>query len=111
MSQPGEEPGDITRLQRGIRGGDPRAEDELLGLVYNQLRSRAAHLMRAERPDHSLQATELVHEAFVRLMRSSNAIDWQDRTHFFAIAARQMRRVLVDHARSASHDLPGAGNH
>ena len=78
--------------------GDPRAAEKLLPLVYDQLRALAAHHMHKERMDHTLQATALVHEAYLRLV-DGEEIDWQGRAHFFALAATTLRRVLVDHAR------------
>jgi RNA polymerase sigma factor (TIGR02999 family) len=89
---------DITAALRSWRRGDPSAEAELVGLVYDDLRAKAAKILSGERPDHTLQPTALVNEAYVRLV-DQRAVDWQDRAHFFAIAARVMRRVLLDHAR------------
>ena len=89
---------DITRLLRAARAGDSRAGDELLPLVYSELRRIAAAHFRQERPNHTLQPTALVHDAYLRLSKESN-IDWRDRVHFFSIASRVMRRILVDHAR------------
>jgi RNA polymerase sigma factor (TIGR02999 family) len=90
---------DATELLNSHVSGDARASSELLPLVYARLRKLAAHYMKAERPGHSLQPTELVHEAYLRLI-DGERVNWQGRTHFFAVAARQMRRVLVDHARA-----------
>ena len=81
-----------------VRRGNRQASDELIALVYPDLRQLAARLMRPERPDHTLQTTALIHEAYLRLLGSSS-IEWQDRAHFFALMAAQMRRILVDHAR------------
>jgi RNA polymerase sigma factor (TIGR02999 family) len=78
-------------------GGDPSAASRLLPLVYDELRSLASGLMRKERPGHTLSPTALVHEAYVRLIDNSR-IDWKGKTHFFAIAAKEMRQVLVRHA-------------
>jgi len=78
--------------------GDPLAAEKLLPLVYDQLRALASKHMRAERMDHTLQPTALVHEAYLRLV-DGEQIDWQGRAHFFALAATTLRRVLVDHAR------------
>jgi RNA polymerase sigma-70 factor, ECF subfamily len=91
--------GDITQLLARMAGGDRRAEDELLPIVYTQLRALAEHFLRSERRDHTLQATALVHEAYLRLL-GGGQVSWQNRAHFFAIAARTMRRILVDHARN-----------
>lgn len=93
--------GDITELLSRIKGGDRDAQSQLIPLVYAELHRLAASFMRRERPDHTLQATALVHEAFLRLA-ASPAIDWQSRAHFFAVAANSMRRILVDHARLAN---------
>jgi RNA polymerase sigma-70 factor (ECF subfamily) len=81
-----------------VRRGSRQAADELIALVYPDLRQLAARFMRPERPDHTLQTTALIHEAYLRLL-GSNAMDWQDRAHFLALMAEQMRRILVDHAR------------
>jgi len=75
-----------------------RALERLTPLIYEELRNRARRYMRRERPGHTLQATAVVHEAFVKLVEMN--VSWQDRAHFFAVAARQMRRILVDHAKA-----------
>ncbi|MEM1182806.1 MAG: sigma-70 family RNA polymerase sigma factor [Acidobacteriota bacterium] len=90
--------GEISRLLHRWRDGDPAAADRLLPLVYEDLRQVASKYLASERIDHSLQATELVHEAFLRLSQVAQ-LETQDRQHFFSIAARAMRRILVDHAR------------
>src|SRR5579864_5665144 len=90
--------GDITHLLHQWRQGDPEAENELFDLVVPNLRRLAHHLMRKERPGHTLQATELVDQIYLRLVVAKNR-DWQNRHDFFAIAARAMRRYLIDHAR------------
>jgi RNA polymerase sigma factor (TIGR02999 family) len=90
---------DISALLGKLRGGDARALDELIPAVYAELRRLAGHYLRAERPDHTLQATALVHEAYLRMLRGG-ARDWTDRAHFLAVAARVMRGLLVDHARA-----------
>ncbi len=92
---------DITQLLQEIDEGDPQAASELLPLVYEELRKLAAAKMAAERDDHTLQATALVHEAFLRLVGSNHADEWSSRGHFFAAAAEAMRRILVDYARNA----------
>ena len=94
----GSPPGAVTRLLRAWSGGDPDARDELLPLVYRELRRQAARFLRRERQNHTLVATALVHEAFLRL--DGQATDYANRVQFFALAARMMRRVLVDHARA-----------
>ena len=91
-------PGDITRILVAAKLGDADAEAQLIGLVYADLHSLARRSMSRERSDHTLQPTALVNEAYLRLMRKSTT-PILDRTHFFATAARVMRRVLVDHAR------------
>jgi len=88
----------ITALLQQLRQGNQAVADELFAAVYSDLRRRARHYMAGERGSHTLQPTALVHEAYVRIFEGA-AVDWQNRTHFFAIAARQMRRVLVDHGR------------
>jgi RNA polymerase sigma-70 factor, ECF subfamily len=91
--------GDVTQLLMEIRAGNREAEVKLIPLVYAELRRLAAHYFRAERPDHTLQPTALVHEAYLRLTKIRE-VDWQSRSHFFATAATVMRRILVDHARA-----------
>jgi RNA polymerase sigma factor (TIGR02999 family) len=90
---------DITGLLKAWGRGDRGALDRLTPLVYNELRHLADGYIRHERPGHSLQATALVHEAYLRLVRVGE-MGWQDRVHFFAVSARMMRRILVDHARA-----------
>jgi len=79
--------------------GDPAAADRLLPLVYDELRAQAARYLQRERPDHTLEATALVHEAYLRLVDQTR-VQWKDRVHFFAVAAVMMRRVLVNHAKA-----------
>jgi RNA polymerase sigma factor (TIGR02999 family) len=93
--------GDITRLLDEFRRGDPGAEQRLFQAVYRELRSVAARQLRLERRNHTLQPTALVHEAYLRLAPQRDT-DWHDRRHFFAMAARAMRRILVDHARRSA---------
>ena len=100
------ERGDVTQLLAQIRGGDEQAAEQLVPLVYKELRKIAAAMMRRERPDHTLQPTAVVHEAFIRLMDGEQA-RFENRAHFFAIAARSMRRVLVDYARQRLADKRG----
>jgi RNA polymerase sigma factor (TIGR02999 family) len=90
--------GDVTQLLRRWREGSREAENELFALVLPDLRRLAHYLMQRERPEHSMQATELVDTIYLRLIAAKDR-DWQSRKHFFAIAARAMRRYLVDHAR------------
>src|SRR5687767_3235378 len=80
------------------RNGDRVAGDEVMTMLYRELRRLAAHYFRSESPGHTLQPTALVHEVFLKLS-SGGQVPWRDRTHLFAVAARQMRRVLIDHAR------------
>lgn len=98
---------EVTRLLRAWREGDEQALDSLLPLVYEELRAIAAASFRGERAGHTLQPTALVHEAYLRL--ASAQVDWNDRVHFFAIAARTMRRLLVDHAREQGAARRGGG--
>jgi RNA polymerase sigma factor (TIGR02999 family) len=93
-------PANFTQLLTEWRSGHPQALDRLTPLVYDELRRLARNYMRAERGSHTLQATAVVHEAFLRLIQANVAL--QDRAHFFALASRLMRRVLVDHAKSRS---------
>ncbi len=90
--------GEVTLLLNQWGQGDAEALDELLPIVYRELRTMAARHLNKERSDHTLQATDLVHEAYMRLVGQKNA-QWHNRAHFFAIAAQAMRRILVDHAR------------
>jgi RNA polymerase sigma factor (TIGR02999 family) len=91
-------PGEITQLLKQLGTGNREAEARLVPLVYEELRRLAAHRMRAERRDHTLQPTALVHEAYLKLIEQRR-VNWQSRSHFYCLAARMMRRVLVDHAR------------
>jgi RNA polymerase sigma factor (TIGR02999 family) len=104
-------PRDLTRLLGAIREGDRSALERLIPVVYDELRDLAAHYIRGERPDHTLQPTALVHEAYMRLAGhvAQHGADWRDRAHFFGIAARVMRQVLVDHARAHEAAKRGAG--
>lgn len=90
--------GDVTHLLHAMRAGDPRAADDLLPLVYDELHRLARAYMRHERPDHTLQATALINEAYLKLMHDD--VDWSSRAHFIGVAAHVMRRVLVDYARA-----------
>jgi RNA polymerase sigma factor (TIGR02999 family) len=92
-------PMDVTRLLRAWSSGVDRAEEELIAMVYDQLRHIARRQLRGERADHTLQPTAVVHEAYGRLV-AHGAVTWQDRRHFFAVVTLIMRRVLVDHARA-----------
>ena len=101
-------PGETTRLLSEWRAGDQSAFDRLLPIVYEELRRLASHYMRAERPDHLLQTTALVHEAYLRLV-DNKALSYETRNHFFAVAAQVMRHVLVDYARERCRAKRGGG--
>jgi RNA polymerase sigma-70 factor, ECF subfamily len=98
----------VTRLLAQWSGGDEAALGELTGLLYRELRSLAQRHLRRERPNHTIQRTALVHEAFVRLV-SQQSVDWRSRAHFFALASTLMRRILVDHARARLSSKRGGG--
>lgn len=100
-------PANFTQLLTDWRSGQPEALDKLTPLVYDELRRLARNYMRGERGSHTLQATAVVHEAFMRLIQANVAL--QDRGHFFALASRLMRRVLVDHAKSRSRMKRNSG--
>lgn len=91
-------PPDVTSLLKKLADGNQEAARELIPLVYRELHRLAASHLRRERRDHTLQATALVHEAYIKLIAQGNA-DWQNRAHFFAVASNLMRRILVDYAR------------
>ena len=93
------DPGEVTRLLYELKAGNRAAEEQLIPLVYQELRRIASNRLRHEAAHHSLQPTALVHEAYLRLTRLQE-IDWQSRSHFFAVSATLMRRILVDHARA-----------
>jgi RNA polymerase sigma factor (TIGR02999 family) len=97
----------MTQLLRQWGKGDKAALDELMPIVYDQLHKLASRCMRAERPGNTLRATALVHEAYLRLIDSEVA--WQDRVHFFAVSARLLRRILVDHAKANRRHKRGGG--
>ena len=101
--------GAVSRLLQAWGRGDLQARDDLMPVVYRELRRRAGGYLRRERQDHTLQPTALVHEAYVRLV-GQERVAWQNRAHFFAIASQMMRRILVDHAREhEAAKRPGAG--
>jgi RNA polymerase sigma factor (TIGR02999 family) len=91
--------GEVTRLLREVKSGDTAASSKLIVLVYDELRRLGAHYMRQERGNHTLQATALVHEAYMRLV-DKDSLELHNREHFFAVAAQAMRHILVDHARA-----------
>src|SRR5262245_64788621 len=103
-------PPTITQLLIRWRDGDQTALDELAPRVYNELQRLAKYYLRQERPDHTLQSSDLVHEAYLRLA-DEKEIDWQNRAHFFGIAAVRMRRILVEHARSRQAAKRGGGEY
>jgi RNA polymerase sigma factor (TIGR02999 family) len=90
-----------------MQGGQREAADRLFALVYPELRHLAAHYLRSERPDHTLQATALVHEAYLKL--ADQGTPWQNRAHFFGVASQIMRHILVDHARARRANKRGSG--
>ena len=98
-------PAEVTQLLKAMGHGDAQAAEQLLPLVYQELHRLAKSYMRRERPDHTLQATALINEAYVRLAQDD--VDWNSRAHFIGVAANVMRRVLVDHARSRSAEHRG----
>jgi RNA polymerase sigma factor (TIGR02999 family) len=100
---------EVTRILDAIEQGEPHAAEQLLPLVYDELRRLAAEKMARERPGQTLQATALVHEAYVRLVAGKRAQQWNSRWHFFAAAAEAMRRILVENARSKHSLKHGAG--
>jgi hypothetical protein len=92
-------PGEVTRILSAIESGDPQAAEQLLPLVYDERRKLAAQKLAQEKPGQTLQATALVHEAYLRLVEAENVLPWHSRGHFFAAAAEAMRRILIDRAR------------
>ena len=102
------EPHDITGLLSRWRAGDQEAANQLMELVYGDLHRIAAREMRREHGPHTLQTTAVLHEAYLRIFRSE-PIEWKDRAHFYAVAAQQLRRVLLDHARRSNSDKRGGG--
>ena len=101
-------PSDVTRLLSEWSAGNQAALEELTPLVYRDLHQRARNYLRHERPDHTLQPTALIHEAYLRMLGESSPT-WKDRGHFFAVASRVMRQILVDHARRHSAGKRGSG--
>lgn len=102
------DPQTITALLGQWRRGDREAGDRLMELVYAELHRIAAREMHREHGEHTLQTTAIVHEAYLRIVKSE-PIDWRDRSHFYAVAAQQLRRVLVDHARRQNSEKRGGG--
>jgi len=99
---------EVTVFLKAWSGGDREAADRLMMLVYDEMRRLAASYLRQQRSDHTLQPTALVHEAYMKLIDVSQ-VNWQDRAHFFAVAAQTMRHILVDHARAVAADKRGGG--
>ena len=100
---------DVTHILSAIEHGDPQAAEQLLPLVYDELRKLAAQRLAQEKPGQTLQATALVHEAYLRLVGADEAAGWDSRGHFFAAAAEAMRRILVDSARRKASTKRGGG--
>lgn len=103
----GSQAGEVTQLLRAMRQGDAQAAETLLPMVYKELHRLASSYMRRERPGHTLQATALIHEAYLRLAQED--VDWKNREHFIGVAAHVMRRVLVDYARAHNAEMRGGG--
>jgi RNA polymerase sigma factor (TIGR02999 family) len=95
----------VTQLLHEWGNGNKQALDQLMPIVYDQLHKLASNCLRSERPDHTLRATALVHEAYLKLVHAD--VDWQDRVHFYAVSARILRRILVDHAKSRNRNKRG----
>ena len=106
MDQPSQN--EVTELLNAWSNGNQAARDQLMGVVYDELHRLARRYMRRESPGHTLQTSALLNEAFLRLVDQNN-VQWQNRAHFFGIAAQMMRRILVDHARSRSYAKRGGG--
>src|SRR5262245_28523284 len=102
---------DVTRILCAIEQGEPAAAEQLLPLVYDELRKLAAARMAREKPGQTIQATALVHEAYLRLVGGDGGSQWSGRGHFFAAAAEAMRRILVDSARRKKRDKHGGDRH
>jgi RNA polymerase sigma factor (TIGR02999 family) len=100
---------DVTGILQAIEAGDPHAAEQLLPLVYDQLRRLAAHKLAREKPGQTLQPTALVHEAYLRLVNTPQAQHWNSRGHFFAAAAEAMRRILINRARGRKRLKRGGG--
>ncbi len=106
MDRPGSGSVEITQMLREWSDGKPEALDNLLPLVYTELHRQAARYLRKERPGHTLQTTALINEAYLKLIDRRD-VRWESRTHFFAVAAQAMRRILVDHARTKHREKRG----
>lgn len=99
-------PPEITEMLHQWSNGNQKALEDLLPIVYDELHKQASRYLRRERRNHTLQTTALIHEAYIRLVEQKN-VNWESRTHFFAISAKLMRRILVDHARSRNRQKRG----
>lgn len=108
MSPPEPPPSQVTRLLLQMQAGNRGAQDDLIPLVYKELKRLASSYMQRERAGHTLQATALVHEAFLRLV-NIEGVNWQGKAHFFAVAAQAMRRILISHAREKLAQKRGGG--
>ena len=106
MENPAQNSQNITRMLKDWSGGNREALDELLPYVYDELHRQAARYLRRERSDHTLQPTALIHEAYLKLI-DQNQVEWQNRAHFFGVAAQAMRRILVDYARTRKREKRG----
>lgn len=109
MKEPAENALDVTQLLKEWSDGNQDILDDLMPLVYEELRRQAARYLRKERAGHTLQTTALIHEAYLKLIDQKN-VRWQNRAHFFAIAAQAMRRILVDYARERKREKRGGAN-
>jgi len=109
MSQPESASPEITQMLRECSNGSDAAWDDLLPLVYDELHQQAARYLRRERVGHTLQATALIHEAYLKLI-DQRSVSWESRAHFFAIAAQAMRRILVDYARATHRKKRGGSD-
>ena len=103
-----DDPGQVTMLLKELSSGKPRAVDALLPLVYDKLRRMAQGQLKGERADHTLNATALVHEAYLKLV-NQDQVDWQNRAHFLAVASQAMRRILISYARQRLAEKRGGG--
>lgn len=109
MSQPGSGKHTITRMLQQWSDGKREVIDDLMPLVYDELHRQAKRFLRHERPGHTLQTTALIHEAYLKLIDQRN-VEWESRTHFYAIASQAMRRILVDYARGQKREKRGGDN-
>jgi RNA polymerase sigma factor (TIGR02999 family) len=106
MENPAENSQSITQMLKDWSDGDHESLDKLLPFVYEELHRQASRYLRRERPDHTLQTTALIHEAYLKLI-DQREVKWQNRAHFFAVAAQAMRRILVDYARTRKREKRG----